>query len=106
MANSKTEQGFRTFADFYPYYLQEHSNLTCRRLHFIGTAIVITLMVTIAVTGNLKLLIALPLAGYGFAWSGHFFFEKNRPATFKYPLYSLWADFVMFKDILVGKIER
>lgn len=95
---------FSRFADFYPYYLQEHSNRTCRRLHFAGTSLVIALAVSAVLTGTWWLLWLLPVAGYGFAWLGHFGFEKNRPATFRYPFYSLWGDFVMYKDILTGKI--
>ncbi|GAB2519707.1 Mpo1-like protein [Microbulbifer agarilyticus] len=97
---------FNSFREFYPFYLNEHSNLTCRRLHFVGTALVIGLVITAIVSRNWTLLWAVPVAGYGFAWVGHFFFEHNRPATFKNPFYSLWGDFVMFKDILIGKIER
>jgi len=100
------QSGFTSFREFYPFYLQEHSNLTCRRLHFVGTALVLALLATALATASWNLLIALPIAGYGFAWVGHFFFEHNRPATFKHPLYSLWGDFVMFKDILFGNIER
>lgn len=96
--------GFSSFAEFYPYYLQEHANLTCRRLHFAGTSLVIAMAVGAAVTGAWWLLWFLPVAGYGFAWAGHFVFEKNRPATFQHPFYSLWGDFVMYKDILTGKI--
>ena len=97
---------FSSFREFYPFYLNEHRNLTCRRLHFVGTALVIGLLATALITQNWLLLAVLPIAGYGFAWAGHFFFEHNRPATFKNPLYSLWGDFVMFKDMLLGKIER
>lgn len=95
---------FNSFSDFYPYYLAEHSNSTCRRLHFIGTSLVIALAAGTLASGSWALLIALPLAGYSFAWIGHFFFEKNRPATFRYPLYSLFGDFVMYRDMLVGKV--
>ena len=79
--------------------------ITCRRLHFVGTALVIATAAYALATGRYGALILLPVLGYGFAWVGHFFFEKNRPATFKYPLYSLLGDFVMFRDILVGKIR-
>ncbi|MEC4562270.1 DUF962 domain-containing protein [Pseudomonas inefficax] len=96
---------FRSFAEFYPYYLGEHSNPTCRRLHFVGTSLVIALLAYTIGSGKWLLLLALPVFGYGFAWVGHFFFEKNRPATFTHPLYSLIGDFVMFRDILVGKIS-
>ena len=101
--NSKAQ--FRSFAEFYPYYLGEHSNPTCRRLHFVGTSLVIALLAYTIGSGKWLLLLAVPLFGYGFAWVGHFFFEKNRPATFTYPLYSLAGDFVMFRDILLGKIR-
>lgn len=96
---------FRSFAQFYPYYLGEHSNPTCRRLHFVGTSLVIALLAYTIGSGKWLLLLALPVFGYGFAWVGHFFFEKNRPATFTHPLYSLIGDFVMFRDILLGKIS-
>ena len=96
---------FRSFAEFNPYYLGEHSNPTCRRLHFVGTSLVIALLAYTIGSGKWLLLLALPVFGYGFAWVGHFFFEKNRPATFTHPLYSLIGDFVMFRDILLGKIS-
>jgi len=99
-------QQFESFRDFYPFYLQEHSNLTCRRLHFVGTILVIATVIAAITTGNMLWFAATPIAGYGFAWVGHFFFEHNRPATFKYPFYSLLGDFVMFKDMLVGRIAR
>jgi hypothetical protein len=95
---------FRSFGEFYPYYLSEHRDPTCRRLHFVGTGLVITLLVWATVSGQPALLWLLPVIGYGFAWVGHFFFEKNRPATFKHPVYSLIGDFAMFRDILTGRI--
>lgn len=98
-------QQFNSFREFYPYYLQEHSDRTCRRLHFIGTSLVIGLVIASGVTGHAGLLWLLPLAGYGFAWLGHFGFEKNRPATFKHPLYSLAGDFVMYRDIWLGRLS-
>ena len=101
----KTAAQFATFSDFYPYYLGEHANRTDRRLHFIGTSLVIATAIYAFVTQHYALLWLLPLFGYGFAWVGHFFFEKNRPATFKHPLYSLMGDFVMYKDIWSGKIR-
>ncbi len=97
---------YSSFKDFYPFYLGEHANLTCRRLHFIGTSgIVIISALVIAQVLPLVWLWAIPILGYGFAWVGHFFFEKNRPATFKYPFYSLLGDWVMYKDMLTGKIR-
>lgn len=98
-------QSFSSFNDFYPYYLAEHSDRTCRRLHFVGSTLVIALVVYFLISFNPWALAAVPLAGYGFAWVGHFFFEKNRPATFKYPIYSLMGDWVMYKDIIVGRIK-
>jgi hypothetical protein len=95
---------FATFGEFYPFYLAEHANVTCRRLHFVGSSLVLGCVVAAIVTGNPWWLAAMPIAGYGFAWAGHFFFEHNRPATFKHPLYSLIGDWVMYKDMLVGRI--
>lgn len=95
---------FNSFAEFYPYYLSEHGNSTCRRLHFIGTTLVIGILAYAIGRGSLVLLLALPVAGYTFAWVGHFFFEKNRPATFQHPFYSLLGDFVMYRDMILGKV--
>ena len=96
---------YASFRDFYPYYLSEHENVTCRRLHFIGTTLVIATFFYAVLTQRWVLLWLMPIFGYGFAWVGHFFFEKNKPATFKYPLYSLIGDFVMYRDILAGRIR-
>ena len=95
----------KTYDEFYKFYLAEHSNKTCRLLHVIGTTIVLALLFTAIYHRLPKLLILIPIAGYGFAWVGHFFFEKNKPATFKYPLWSLKSDFKMYFDILSGKIS-
>lgn len=105
MEQQNKQKTFTTFKDFYPYYLTEHSNKMCRRLHFFGSCLVILVAIYVVVTLSFSALWLLPVIGYGFAWMGHFLFEKNRPATFKYPLYSLWGDWVMFKDILAGKIR-
>lgn len=103
-----TEKKYKTFWSFYPYYLTEHQDRVCRSLHFIGTAIVILLFFTflysLFIKPEWKYLIAIPFAGYGFAWVGHFFFEKNKPATFQYPLYSLGSDFVMFWHIITFQL--
>ena len=104
MTTSATPGPFNSMAEFYPYYLEEHANRTCRRLHFIGTSLVIATFFTALTTGMYGLLWLMPLFGYGFAWIGHFYFEHNKPATFKYPFYSLASDFVMYKDIATGKI--
>lgn len=98
-------KSFSSFKHFYPYYLKEHRNQTCRRLHFLGSSLVLLLTAYALLSSQFVLLWLLPIIGYGFAWVGHFFFEKNRPATFKHPLYSLWGDWVMFKDMLIGKIK-
>ena len=95
---------FATFAEFYPFYLAEHANRMCRRMHFAGTSLVLGCFVAAVATRNPWWLAAAPVAGYGFAWIGHFVFEHNRPATFTHPLYSLMGDWVMYKDMLTGRI--
>lgn len=97
---------FQSFQAFYPYYLSEHRNRTCRRLHFVGSSLVLVLIAAVVI-GSLGALwlFAVPLIGYGFAWVGHFVFEHNRPATFRHPLYSLLGDWVMFRDLLIGRIR-
>ncbi|MBL7666289.1 MAG: DUF962 domain-containing protein [Bacteriovoracaceae bacterium] len=96
---------FNSFKEFYPYYLREHANRTCRQLHFVGTVGVLSIIVAAINLQNAKILFLIPVVGYGLAWIGHFVFEKNRPATFKHPFYSLLGDFQMFWDILRGKIK-
>lgn len=103
MPGSKT--AFANFGEFYPFYLGEHANRTCRRLHFVGTTLVILTFVFAITSQQYASLWLIPVFGYGFAWVGHFVFEKNRPATFKHPFYSLAGDFVMYKDIWTGKIR-
>ena len=98
------DKRFTTFAEFYPFYLSEHADPVCRRLHFAGLSLVIGCVVAALATGNAWWLAAAPIAGYGFAWVGHAFFEHNRPATFTYPLYSFCGDWVMYKDLLTGRI--
>jgi hypothetical protein len=92
-----------TFSEFYQFYLTEHKNSTSRRLHFIGTALVLLEVFLLSYTNRWDIWYALPITGYAFAWVGHFFFEKNKPATFKYPLWSLSSDFKLFFEILQGK---
>ncbi|QJD57736.1 DUF962 domain-containing protein [Pseudomonas sp. gcc21] len=96
---------FNSFAEFYPFYLSEHSNDTSRRLHYVGSLLVLAILIYALVSESWGLLLLLPVAGYGFAWVGHFFFEKNRPATFEYPLYSFMGDWVMLRDALTGRIR-
>jgi hypothetical protein len=104
-APASTEREFKSFAEFYPFYLSEHSNDTSRRLHYCGSLLVLLLLACALFSANGWLLLALPIAGYGFAWVGHFFFEHNRPATFKYPLYSFMGDWVMLRDAFTGRIR-
>lgn len=96
---------FARFHDFYPFYLSEHRDPTSRRLHVIGTGLVIATVIAALGLQRFALLWLIPLLGYGFAWVGHFFFERNKPATFKHPFYSLAGDFVMFKDVVTGRIK-
>ena len=97
------DQRYKTFADFYPFYLDEHKNLVSRRLHFVGTSIALVILVTALLTQSWWLLLVALIQGYAFAWVGHFFFERNRPATFKYPGYSLMGDWRMWWEILTRK---
>ncbi len=104
-AGTPKDSGFRSFAEFYPYYLNEHRHPVSRVLHFLGTWGTVSCLVALAVTGKpLWLLLAL-LSGYSFAWAGHFFFEHNRPATFRYPFYSLASDFRMWWELNLGKLK-
>lgn len=96
---------YTSFAEFWPFYVREHSKPLTRWLHFIGTASLFPLAV-FAIANNLYILFLLPVAGYGFAWYAHYFVEKNRPATFKYPLWSLMADFKMFFLMLRGRMQK
>jgi hypothetical protein len=98
------DQRFSSFAEFFPFYLSEHGDRTCRRLHFVGSSLALSCLAMLIVTGNFWWLLAGLVAGYAFAWVGHFGFEKNRPATFKYPFYSFAGDWVMYWRMLTGKI--
>ena len=98
------EREFRSFSEFYPHYLDEHRNPACRRLHFIGTALLLVILLAAVITRRWWLLALLPVVGYGFAWVGHFAFEHNRPATFTHPWYSLAGDFMLFRDMLAGRV--
>ncbi len=96
---------FNSLKEFYPFYLGEHKNQTCKVLHFFGTFMVILSLAAIITTGNWAFFPLLLVVGYAPAWTGHFFFEKNRPATFKWPFYSLASDFIMFWHLLTGKLS-
>lgn len=96
---------FDSFRDFYPFYLGEHSRRATRRLHVAGSFCVIGLVAAAPVTRLWWLLALTPVAGYGFAWVAHFFVEKNRPATFTHPFYSLAGDWVMFVQALSGRLR-
>ncbi|ASY44413.1 hypothetical protein CJD35_08115 [Sphingobium xenophagum] len=94
------------FRDFWPYYLQEHARPGTRALHYTGTSMVVALLTAAPVPGRWWMALALPVVGYGFAWIGHGLIERNRPATFRYPFWSLRADFVMWYRYLTGHIRR
>jgi hypothetical protein len=98
-------KSFRSFAEFYPFYLGEHMNRTCRRLHFAGSTLSLICVAAAVVRAQPLFLLLALVCGYGFAWVGHFGFEKNKPASFKRPLYSFMGDWVMYKDIWLGKIK-
>ena len=103
-ANTQAKK-YASMAEFYPFYLSEHANRTSRRLHFVGTSLGLAWLAAALVTLNPWFLLGGLLSGYAFAWVGHFFFEKNRPATFSYPFYSFAGDWVMWSEILRGKIK-
>ncbi len=96
---------FSSFAEFYPFYLSEHADRRCRRLHFVGSTLALACLAVLVVTANPWWLLGALFAGYGFAWIGHFAFEKNRPASFKRPLYSFMGDWVMYRDIWAGRVK-
>ncbi len=99
------DHDFKTFEDFWPYYVGEHRDPTCRKLHFVGTTLALGCVGTAVVTGNPMWLLGAPLAGYGCAWVGHFVIERNRPATFTYPGWSLRGDMRMYHLMLRGKMD-
>jgi hypothetical protein len=96
---------YRTFKEFYPFYLSEHSNRVSRRLHFAGTSIALILLVMAFVTPAWWLVALALIQGYAFAWVGHFFFELNKPATFRYPWLSFLGDWRMWWEMLIGRIR-
>lgn len=98
------EKSYQSFAQFYPFYLSQHQHPICRQLHFVGNALILIVLVYSLYSQQFFLLFSLPVIGYGFAWVGHFVFEKNRPATFTYPLWSLMGDWKMFWQMLTKSI--
>ncbi len=102
---AETVKQMKSFAEFYPYYLGEHSNRTCRRLHFVGSSLGVLCFAWAVYSGALAFVLLGFFFGYLFAWIGHFGFEKNKPASFSRPFYSFMGDWVMYKDIWTGKIK-
>ena len=98
------KEGFKSFAEFWPYYLSEHAKPATRALHFAGTGVGLFLAFVALISGNYWLLLVALVCGYGPAWIGHYFVEQNRPATFRHPLWSLIADFRMFFFFITGRL--
>jgi hypothetical protein len=98
----KNTERYESFAAFYPFYMSEHANRVSRRLHVVGTSLVIACL-GLGALRDWRFFVAAPLIGYGFAWVGHFVFEKNRPATFRYPVYSLMGDFWLWFETVTGR---
>lgn len=96
---------YSSASEFYPFYLTQHRNKTCRRLHFVGTTGSMAIIAWGLLTQTFPLIPLGIVFGYAMAWVGHFFFEKNKPATFQYPLFSFICDFYMWYDIATGKIR-
>lgn len=95
-----------TFSEYYEYYLTLHQNKWTRRLHVLGQVATISFVAFVIMTKMWLLLLLAPFVVYPFAWSGHYFFEKNEPAAFKNPLWAKLSDWVMLKDWILGRVER
>jgi hypothetical protein len=96
---------YETYKEFFPFYLSEHSNSFNRFLHYLGTVLSVTLIAALLVTRQWSYLWLVLIVGYGPAWIGHYIVEKNRPATFNYPLWSIRGDFHMLSLKLRGKLQ-
>lgn len=101
---TKMAKEFNTLREFYPYYLTEHQDPVSRSLHFVGTGLFLALFIYAIVSGTWWLIPVSIVSAYAFAWVGHFFFERNKPATFVYPFFSLASDFIMFFHIITGQL--
>lgn len=99
------ENRIKSFDEFWPYYVREHSTAGCRLLHFIGSSLGLLCLALTFFTENLWFILPGLFLGYGFAWVGHFFIEHNRPATFHYPLWSFQADWRMWRLMLLGQMQ-
>jgi hypothetical protein len=97
---------YRSFSEFWPFYVLEHSKSGTRYLHFVGTTLLFISLIAIPLTSSLWFLLFGIIAAYGCAWIGHFLIEKNRPATFKYPFFSLAGDFKRYAMMLAGKMDN
>jgi hypothetical protein len=103
MMNEQRE--ITTYKAFWPFYVSQHQSKLCRNFHFVGTTFVFAFFY-LGLTHNAWFFLGMPFAGYGFAWFGHFVFERNTPATWRYPLWSLMADFQMFAYMCAGRMDR
>lgn len=101
-----SEKRYKTMKEFWPFYLGEHADSTNRMLHFVGSSVALVWLGLSLYWGNAWLLLPALLSGYAFAWIGHFFVEKNKPASFSYPFKSFASDWIMFFYILTGQIDK
>ena len=100
-----TDEPYKSFKEFWPYYLSQHSKPKTKWIHFTGTSMAVIMLLVVIFTRNLWLIPIVFISGYAPAWYAHYFSEHNRPATFTYPLWSLAADFKMWFLMLMGKIK-
>jgi hypothetical protein len=100
------EERIKSFEEFWPYYVREHSTTGCRLLHFIGSTLGVICLISTIVTANFWFILLGLAFGYSFAWTGHFFIEHNKPATFQYPLWSFLADWKMWRIMLSGRMSK